>query len=218
MDNNNPAQPTAPGVNNDAQPTVSDELPVFPETATPDSMAAETPPEPAQPLEPAEILAEPEPEEYHERAVKRERRWPLTAAIAVGAIGLAVGLVFGVRTIYRTINEPEPQKITLTNTQEQGQAPKPPETNTAGGSNPSNQAGGSTSPSSSGGTSPASPAPASPTPSTGGAGSTPSPSQNTTANRLPESGTGDVAAIFVITAGAAAGLHYIFSARKTARR
>ena len=119
----------------------------------------------------------------------RERRWLMLIVYFLMALAVAILVVFGGRWLYRTVahkNKP------ATTTQ---QTSNPP----AGGTPQQPTA------------SPSTPTTPTPTPQQG----TPAPRPTTQASQLPNNGPGDVLAIFVGTALAVGGLHYILTLRRS---
>jgi hypothetical protein len=135
--------------------------------------------EPNNIIPPPGMMSEPQP--------SNKARWPILLIYGLGALVVAILLVFGGRWIYRSVtdNSPAPAPQTQISQNRSNQSTQQPQKSTTP----------SPSPSSTG---------------TNSQGKTPSPTPNPPS--LPSNGPGDVAALFIIVSLAAAWLHYRFIA------
>ncbi len=128
-----------------------------------------------------------------------ERQWPALIIYTVLALAVAVLVVFGGRWIYHKVhhsNKPTPAPASNNLPPQPFTAANPPSSQSSSGSSSSPSSSSSNSASNSSSTVPS---------------NNSQPAKNTS---LPNTGPGDVVAIFVTASLAAAGAHYIYNLRK----
>jgi cytoskeletal protein RodZ len=145
------------------------------------------------------VAVEPQPEpRYHTASLPVEKTehgqtWLRTLAVILVGLVLVVLIVLLARWIYHRSHHavaPQPSTTSL-------QSPANSSAKKASGAQPSNNAGS-----------------AAPSSGSSSATTTPQPTTTGTNSQITNTGPGDVAAIFVATSLAAAGLHYILSLRR----
>ncbi len=158
------------------------------------------------------------PEEIQEyyQSERRERTgiaWLLALGALLVTIVLAILLFFGGRWIYRTVFDKDDSSDNPQTAQEEGSQAGTPG---SGDQTPSSQTPGQSSTSST--NTDTTPPTTTPTPTGAGSGSDVAGSQTTTvpaAGDLPDTGAGDIVAVFAATTLAAASGHYVLSRRQT---